>query len=113
MKVVQPLLALWRAGGRDASRRMDNPMNLPLPIHQAPRCTARSKRTLKPCRSPAMRGWTVCRLHGAKGGAPKGKRHGMYKHGRYTSAAINERRALSKLLRTARMQANAVGEKMD
>ena len=28
-----------------------------------------------------MRGWKVCRMHGARGGAPKGKRNGNYKHG--------------------------------
>lgn len=31
-----------------------------------PHCTARSKRTGQPCRQPAMRGKTVCRLHGGK-----------------------------------------------
>ena len=28
-----------------------------------------------------MRGWKVCQMHGARGGAPKGKRSGNYKHG--------------------------------
>jgi len=36
-----------------------------------PRCTAKSKRTGKRCRTPAVRGWRVCRMHGARGGAPK------------------------------------------
>jgi hypothetical protein len=26
-------------------------------------------------------GWTVCRFHGARGGAPEGKRKGNYRHG--------------------------------
>jgi hypothetical protein len=39
--------------------------------HVAPRCTAKSKRTGKPCRAPAVRGWKVCRMHGARGGAQK------------------------------------------
>ena len=32
------------------------------------RCTARSKRTGEPCRNPAVLGWNVCRMHGARGG---------------------------------------------
>jgi hypothetical protein len=39
----------------------------------APRCTATSKRTGQRCNAPAVRGWNVCRFHGARGGAPKGK----------------------------------------
>ena len=32
------------------------------------RCTAKSKRTKRQCRGPAVCGWTVCRFHGARGG---------------------------------------------
>jgi hypothetical protein len=68
----------------------------------SPRCTAMSKRSRKRCRGAAVRGWTVCRFHGARGGAPTGKRHGRYRHGGFTKAAIAERRAVSKLIREAR-----------
>ena len=68
----------------------------------APRCTATSKRTRKPCQAPAVRGWTVCRFHGARGGAPKGKQNGQYRHGLYTQEAIEERRAVTALLRQVR-----------
>lgn len=44
----------------------------------APRCRAKSKRTGLPCRSPAVRGYRVCRMHGARGGAPKGKKNGIF-----------------------------------
>src|SRR6185437_3112699 len=44
--------------------------------HDAPRCTARSKRSGQRCRAPAVRGWRVCRMHGARGGAPEGQRNG-------------------------------------
>ena len=50
-------------------------INLMNPVHrlqQAPRCSATAKRTRQPCRAPAVRGWTVCRCHGARGGAPTG-----------------------------------------
>jgi hypothetical protein len=56
--------------------------------HAAPRCTARSKRTGQPCRSPAVRGWKVCRMHGARSGAPEGERNGNYHHGARTKATV-------------------------
>jgi hypothetical protein len=71
-------------------------------FQKAPRCSATSKRTRERCKAPAVRGWTVCRFHGARGGAPKGKANGSYKHGLYTQEAIAERRLLSKLLRRSR-----------
>ena len=40
------------------------------------RCKAKSKRTGEKCKNPAVKGYTVCRVHGANpknhGGAPKG-----------------------------------------
>jgi hypothetical protein len=75
------------------------------PMHarfQSPRCTARVKRTLQPCRAPAVLGWRVCRMHGARAGAPTGKSNGRYRHGGRTREAIEERRAISKLIREAR-----------
>ncbi len=77
-------------------------MKKPRPMHQSPRCSARSKRTRERCRAPAVKGWTVCRFHGAGGGGPKGKRNGQYRHGRYTQEAIAERRRVSALLRQVR-----------
>ncbi len=77
-------------------------MNSPLPMHLSPRCTATSKRTRKPCQAPAVRGWTVCHFHGAGGGAPRGKAHGAYKHGAYTTEAIETRRMIRELLRESR-----------
>ena len=38
-----------------------------------------------------MRGKRVCRLHGGKGGGPKGERNGAYRTGRYTAEAKAER----------------------
>jgi hypothetical protein len=59
-------------------------LNAVYPFQKSPRCSATSKRTKKPCMAPAVNGWTVCRFHGARGGAPKGERNGMYRHGLYT-----------------------------
>jgi len=55
-----------------------------------------------PCQAPAMRGWTVCRFHGARGGAPKGKANGAWKHGDYSNEASRFRRECAALLREAR-----------
>jgi hypothetical protein len=56
-------------------------MNRQYSFQKAPRCSATSKRTRERCKAPAVRGWTVCRFHGARGGGPRGKRNGMYRHG--------------------------------
>jgi len=74
-------------------------MNRIFAFQKSPRCVATSKRTGKPCQAPAVRGWAVCRFHGARGGAPKGAQNGSYKHGLYTKTAVEERRVIRELLR--------------
>jgi hypothetical protein len=76
-----------------------NPMQS---VHAAPRCTARSKRTGLPCCAPAVRGWCVCRMHGAGGGAPRGARHGNYRHGCRSIEAQESRRVVNALARLVR-----------
>ena len=49
-----------------------------------------------------MQNKTVCRLHGGKGGGPKGERNGAYRTGRYTAEAKTERRRLRSLIRELR-----------
>jgi hypothetical protein len=77
-------------GGGAMARSDTNPM-----AKAPPRCAAKSKRTGRLCRAPAVRGWTVCYLHGARGGAPAGESNGMYRHG----ARTKEAKALRKLSR--------------
>lgn len=60
------------------------------PLDHMPRCGAHARRTGQPCRAPAMKNGR-CRVHGGKGGRPP-------IHGRYTTAAIAERRRLRELL---------------
>ena len=48
-----------------------------------------------------MRGWNVCRFHGARGGEPKGKANGAWKHGYYNGAAQAERVLVKRLLKNA------------
>lgn len=71
-------------------------------MRRAPRCSATSKRTDQPCRAPAVRGKSVCLIHGGRAGAPSGQRNGMYQHGGRTKQAQAERRHLPELLRAAR-----------
>jgi hypothetical protein len=40
------------------------------------------------CPCQALNGWTVCRFHGARGGAPEGERNGNYRHLARTKATI-------------------------
>jgi hypothetical protein len=56
-----------------------------MPFEDAKQCTATAKSTGERCQNPAVRGWDVCRMHGAgtpkegtTGGAPP-------KHGRYSA----------------------------
>ena len=49
-----------------------------------------------------MRGRPVCRLHGLKGGGPKGERNGAYRRGHYTAEAKAERRQMRALIRELR-----------
>lgn len=72
------------------------------PMRGATRCRAHSKRTGLPCRSPAVRGWTVCRMHGAGGGAPHGERNGNYRHGQRTQEAARMKAMVRDLLRASR-----------
>jgi hypothetical protein len=67
-----------------------NPLRL---AQQAPRCTARSKRTGLPCRAPAVRGHCVCRMHGA-GGEPLAGR-AMADFGRASTRRRSSRRPVS------------------
>jgi hypothetical protein len=72
------------------------------PMQRAARCKAHSKRTGNPCGSPAVAGWSVCRMHGAGGGAPFGKRNGNYRHGGRTKEAIALRASIAGLMRESR-----------
>ena len=57
----------------------------------APRCGARKKSDGQPCQCPAIRGRPKCRLHGGKGGGPKGEGNGRYRTGRFTQEVVEER----------------------
>jgi len=71
------------------------------PMHQASRCHAKSKQSGLQCRAPAVRGHSVCRMHGAGGGAPKGNRNAL-KHGASTAETIALRKEIVALARMAR-----------
>ena len=62
------------------------------------RCGVRT-RDGDPCRAPAVRGTTRCRMHGGApgSGAPRANRNAR-KHGRFTGEAIAERRRIRALL---------------
>ena len=98
----QAIVGKVSQGGGVTENTGGNPMNLVQRMNTAPRCSATSKRTQCRCRAPAVRGWTVCRFHGARGGAPKGEANGAWKHGAYTKEASAFRRECTALVRKAR-----------
>jgi len=77
-----------------------NPMHS-WPMHQALRCHAKSKRSGLQCRAPAVRGHSICRMHGAGGGAPRGNNNAL-KHGFFTAEAVETRRMVAALTKQAR-----------
>ncbi len=86
----------------------DNPMHPAQRLGDAPRCKATSKRTGCRCNAPAVKGWTVCRMHGARGGAPIGPANGRWRHGSRTLESDAMRRALAELVADARAVAQAL-----
>ncbi|MGA8165593.1 MAG: HGGxSTG domain-containing protein [Waddliaceae bacterium] len=73
------------------------------------RCRAKSKRSGNQCKNYAIKGWGVCRMHGAGGGPKTAKglkvcKKASLKHGFYTQESVEEIRF---------MRALAKGEKMD
>jgi hypothetical protein len=75
-----------------------NPMHR---AHSAPRCTANSKRSGLRCKNPAVRGWAVCRMHGAGGGHAPGPTHPGWKHGGRSQEWVELRRGICALARSA------------
>jgi len=74
-----------------------NPVDPVQRLRNAPRCHAKAKRTGERCKCPAVRGWRVCRVHGAGGGHKAGPSHPQWKHGGRSSELANAR-VLSRLL---------------
>lgn len=81
----------------------DNPISPVERLRDAPRCKAKAKRTGQPCRCPAVKGWNVCRVHGAGGGAPRGPANGMWRHGGRSHDVNVVRRLASEWSRFARI----------
>lgn len=76
------------------------------PMHKAPRCRARSKRTGLPCRNPAVRDWAVCRMHGARGGTSSGPDHPAYLHGGRSQEAVELRKWAAEITQEGRKLAS-------
>lgn len=98
--VGRPSLATYTAGGI----AMNSDINPMQSAHNAQRCSATSKRTGQPCRAPAVKGFSVCRMHGARGGAPKGVGNGRYSHGlrsEFYTTLFEENRRLNRQVREA------------
>ena len=91
--------AVETRGRGGAMKQGGNPLHPAQRLAMAPRCTARAKRSGLPCQSPAVSGWKVCRMHGARGGAPSGARNGNWAHGARSQEVQAMRRSVSALIR--------------
>ena len=89
---------------------MKHDVNPMYAANSAPRCTARSKRSGLPCKAPAVRGWAVCRFHGARGGHAPGKDHPQYQHGGRSRDTEEIRKLVNALTREAREQQSAMND---
>lgn len=78
--------------------------------HASPRCAAKSKRSGQPCRAPAVRGWKVCRMHGAGGGARPGPANPNWKHGGRSAETMALRKLANMLRREAVDLSDALGK---
>lgn len=89
-----------------------NPMQA---ANSASRCSAKSKRSGQPCKNPSVRGWTVCRMHGARGGHGPGRANPSFKHGMRGQEWMEMRKAINDLVRAERELEGQIewGRKMD
>ena len=55
-----------------------------------------------------MKGWAVCRMHGAGGGAPEGKRNGNYRNGSRTKRTMAAMMAVQAMARLCRQTLDAL-----
>ena len=74
-----------------------NPMDPAQRLRDAPRCTAKAKRTGERCKCPAVTGWRVCRVHGAGGGHKAGPSHRQWRRGMRSVDMVEVRRLSSRL----------------
>lgn len=68
-----------------------------LPMHESPRCLARTRRKTL-CQSPAMPNGR-CRMHGGTSPGPPKNNKNALKHGAYSAETLAERRQIRGLLR--------------
>lgn len=80
----------------------DNLMDPTKRLNGAPRCTATAKSTGKRCRAPAVQGWSVCRMHGARGGHAAGPSHPSWKNGERSRETEEMRKTINELIRADR-----------
>jgi hypothetical protein len=76
------------------------------PMRTSPRCGART-RSGTPCQAPAVQGKRRCRMHGGVqgSGAPHGNQNAL-KAGTHTRDMMEQRRAVSALLKRSRQMLN-------
>ena len=79
---------------------MERNTEVPPSLRLLPLCGAKRRDGLS-CQKPRSKGRSRCRLHGGApgSGAPRCKANGRYSHGLLTTESIDERIALSEMLK--------------
>lgn len=75
---------------------------IPCDISRLPRCHAKAKSTGRRCRQLAMKGRSVCFIHGGKSPGAKAGNTNALKTGLHTANAIAERQWLRQLITSAK-----------
>ena len=81
----------------------DNPKDPVERLRDAPRCQAMAKSTQERCKCPAVRGWRVCRVHGARGGHRAGPSHPKWVHGVRSHKTVQARRLANLMARVSKL----------
>ena len=90
---------MWRMGGGGSPKKWDQPHEPGLFVPKCGAVLGHLKADTRAMQSSRCAGLDRLSIHGARGGAPKGKANGSYQHGLDTQEAQSERRVLSKLVR--------------
>ena len=98
----QAIVGTVQTGGGGTSRTGGQPHE-PCAIHECRAALLSGLKTIAAALpGPGGQGLECVPLHGARGGAPKGKANGTWKHGRYSNEAIAERHQFAELIAEAR-----------
>jgi hypothetical protein len=81
------------------------------------RCRAKSKRSAEQCKNYAVKGWAVCRMHGARGGPKTSSgylacKKASMQHGMYCREALAEHILFKSILKGSKLPGSEFSKKI-